>query len=553
MLTQLFLYPEADLPSSLPEDVRAACLPRRPSEAARAITAALNDPAIEVLAFWDPRHAPIPWLQLARFAASLDDAWHPGQRLSGPDDDLLLQYVMPFWVNRPSPAADVAGGVNWRLDLRACFVRADVVRKLGLDGAYETLAGMARALGLAMIRRGAVCRQQPALWSGAAIPEPPSASDRYRLVLQATSKQWRTYALLRSVLDGRSIVGELRGYRASGEIATRETTGVLQRSLADVTLPSDISVSVVLPTIGRYPYLEEVLGDLRAQTIKPVQILICDGNPPEEREPAVYEKFRDLPIEVVEDELEGQCSSRNACMKRATGDYIWFVDDDSRFDADNLEAHLRMLFAYGADVSVGPATTKGRPELHAHQREVACTFMDCGTTLVKRHLIDQVGGFDLQFNTLLPNEDFDIGMRFVRAGGLMMSNPHAKRFHYHATIGGCRRAAHAPQRWKRFATTPRPPETVYYVAHRHFEPGVAFDAMFQGAARRGWLRKDGERATLEWRIKTLVGEIVALPLTAFRLYESYRKGKAMVEAGPRIPRVTAPQVSSGARTKPDRA
>jgi hypothetical protein len=77
--------------------------------------------------------------------------------------------------------------------------------------------------------------------------------------------------------------------------------------------------------------------------------------------------------------------------------------------------------------------------------------------------------------------------------------------------------------------------------------------MFQGAARRGWLRKDGERATLEWRIKTLVGEIVALPLTAFRLYESYRKGKAMVEAGPRIPRVTAPQVSSGARTKPDRA
>jgi hypothetical protein len=170
---------------------------------------------------------------------------------------------------------------------------------------------------------------------------------------------------------------------------------------------------------------------------------------------------------------------------------------------------------------------------------------------VKRALIDQVGGFDLQFNTLLPNEDFDIGVRFVRAGGLMVSNPHAKRFHYLAAIGGCRRAVHAPQRWKRFQLTPRPPQTVYYVAKRHFEPGVEWDAMLQTAVKRGWQRKDGEQATLRWRVRTLVEELVAVPLTAYRFVESLRLGRAMFEAGPRIPKFRrASQTSDGARSKP---
>jgi glycosyltransferase involved in cell wall biosynthesis len=541
MITHLFGYPGAQLPSTVPEDVRTSVLPSAPRDAAAAIDQVLRDTSVGIIACWSFALAPLPWLQLARFASSLDDAWHPGQRLSGPDDDVLLKYVAPLWANRPSPAAIAAGAINWRLDLRGCFMRASALRAIrGLDGQFETLAGSARELGLRMMLRGAVCRQQPAMWSGPTAPSSPSPADRYRLVGRRLSRKWQAYALVRSVIDGQSPRTEWRGWRAArGDKPVAPAIGALTRPLDEVVLSDRIAVTVVLPTYGRYRYLAEVLEDVRAQTIQPIQIVICDGNPPQERDHKLYERFRDLPIEVVWDEAGGMCSARNACIQHSTGDYIWFVDDDSRFPADNLEAHLRVLAAYGADVSVGPAYTRGRPELHHEQREIACTFMDCGTTVCKRELLERVGGFDMQFNALLPGEDGELGVRFVRAGGLMMNNPYAKRFHYLAPVGGGRRSSNNLHRWSRWSLLPRPVQTIYYTARRHFEPGVERDAVLISGLSVGWRRREGERATLGWRLRTLFGELVALPVTAYRMRKSMQIGEAMLQAGAQIPPVSS--------------
>src|SRR5262249_25232201 len=157
--------------------------------------------------------------------------------------------------------------------------------------------------------------------------------------------------------------------------------------------PPDSRVSVVLPTFGRYRYVAEVLDDVRRQSVPVHQVLVADGNPSEERQPEVYEDFPDLPLEVLWIDRPGTCVSRNECLRRATGDYIWFVDDDSRLETRNLEQHLRVLAAYGADVSVGPAHTRKRPELHSFQLEIASTFMDCGTTLCTRSILERAGGF----------------------------------------------------------------------------------------------------------------------------------------------------------------
>jgi GT2 family glycosyltransferase len=357
------------------------------------------------------------------------------------------------------------------------------------------------------------------------------------LLVKRISRKWPAYALVRSVLDGRPLASELRAWRdaLADRAAIQVEPNALQRPTENVELPAGIAVSVVLPTYGRYRYLAEVLGDLRAQTIRPAQILISDGNPPEERDHKLYEQFRDLPIEVIWDEERGMCSARNACLQRATGDYVWFVDDDSRFPADNLEQHLRVLEAYGADVSVGPAFTRGRPELHGEQREIACTFMDCGTTLCKKQLLDAVGGFDMQFNTLLPGEDGELGVRFVRAGALMVNNPLAKRFHYLAPVGGGRRSANNLHRWSRWNLMPRPVQTIYYTARRHFEPGVAWDAVLIASLAVGWRRRDDQPATRRWRARTMLAEIAALPITAYRMRKSVRIAQAMLDEGARIP------------------
>ena len=536
MIAHLFVYPGHSVPSGLPTGVTASPLPRAPAAAAQAFAEVLANPAIDTIVGWDLALGAVPWLALSAFAESRDDAWHAGARVTETADGGLFRFVHPLWAYR-NPPREQTGAINWELDLRACVLRAATLRTLGgLDAGYDSLPGMARDLGLRMISYGAVCRQRPSLVSVAADPEPPSRADEYRLVARQFSTKWAGYALARSVSEGASPLRELRAFRASRghRPIARPAPGALLRPVEQAALPDRPQVSVVLPTFGRYKYLAEVLGDLRAQTIRPAQILIADGNLGEDRMPAFYDQFADLPIEVIWHEEGGTCGSRNACLRRATGNFVWFVDDDSRFDANNLEMHLRAMEAYGADVSVGPAYTKSRPELHAEQRELACGFMDCGTTLVRREMLEASGGFDMEFNQYLAGEDAEIGVRFVRAGGLMVNNPLAKRFHYLAPIGGARRSKNNVHRWTRWTLLPRPVQSLYYTAHRHFEPSTAIDAMLQAGVRAGWRRAEGERATPWWRLRTLAAELAALPVTLYRARESVRLGSQMLATGPQI-------------------
>lgn len=539
MKMHLLVYPGAELPTSLPPGAEASRLPETVDSASKALTSVLERPDIDVVAFWDTGIGPFPWNVADRFEQSLDDVWHAGSVLTSTHDDDLLSYAAPTSLYRPDPRSDLEGGINWKLDLRAAMVRAAVLRKLGsLDPTYESLAGAARELGYRMLRRGAICRQHPSILTGRP-PEilSPSLADDYRLLRQYFNSKWTAYTLVRRLMRGSALQSEVGAWSQSSSVGTRAKSdvGALMRDLDQIALPKAPTVSVILPTFGRYKYVAEVLDDLRAQTIKPTQILIADGNAPEDRQPEVYERYRDLPIELLWHEETGICSGRNACLKRVTGDFVWFVDDDSRISENNLEAHLRVLGAYGADVSVGPAFTRSRPELHGDQREVMCTHMDCGTTLCKREIVARVGGFDMQFNQYLAGEDGELGIRFVRSGGLMVNNPLAKRFHYVAPVGGSRTSKRSVHRFTRWSLVPRPVQSIYYTAKRYYEPHTAWDAMVQGAVLAGWRRREGVPATHSWKLKTLLGEIAAIPMTALRLYRSVEAGREMVRQGPLIP------------------
>lgn len=509
-------------------------LPDDTAMAVSAVEAVLRTAAIDVIAFWDSSRAPLSSAVIGDFRGSLDDAWVAPVTTSGRD---ILGYADPVWIYRRPPNSMSANEISWHLDARATLIRSSVLRAIGgLDASFDTLAGALKDVGLRLIKAGAVLRQRREL---VATPLPLaelSRADEYRLLRRAVSAKWATYAFVRSVLDApTSVVRDVHAWRETRGTAKppspRET---LERSLESAPPPGHPTVTVVLPTFGRYRYVAEVLEDLRAQTIKPTQILIADGNPVDAREPTVYEQFSDLPIEILWHTEPGICSGRNACLARATGDYVWFVDDDSRFDARNLEMHLRVLAAYGGDVSVGPAYTKGRPELAPEQRDIKCGFMDCGTTLVRRELLEAVGGFDMQFNLYLRGEDNDLGIRFVRQGALMLNNPYAKRFHYLAPVGGSRTkgSAHIFSRW---SLRPRPVQSVYYLARRHFESFAAWDAMIQGAISVGWRPPGAGRMPPAWKLRTLAKEALALPLTAFRFYRSYRVGERMHREGPQIP------------------
>jgi glycosyltransferase involved in cell wall biosynthesis len=499
---------------------------------------------VEAIAVWDARLGAFPLEDLGAFLESSDDAWHPGAvRLDRREPD-LLRPIIPLDDYRPVPAAEIAA-INWRLDSGACFLRGTMCRALGPpDPASASLAGAFRELGFRWLKRGAICRQRPSMCPVPSVQEDiPALADSYRLVRGHFGRRWSQFVAARRVLGGARPDRELRALRATRQQApaAKPPEGAAHRDLLAVSLPAAPRVSVIIPTYGRYRYVAEVLSDIASQTVPVSEVLVADSNTPADRQPDIYRAHPHLKVEPLWLEAGGICAARNACLAKATGDYIWFVDDDSRFDDRNLEWHLRALVAYGADGSVGPAYTRERPELHPGQREFVSTFMDCGTTVCRREALEGAGGFDMQFNAHLAGEDGELGTRIVRGGGVLVNNPLAKRFHYLAPVGGSRTSKNNLHRWRRFSMTPRPVQSYLYRGLRHCEPAAAVEVLLAQWLLIGWRQPDGAPRTAAWRAGNALRELVALPLSLLRLAISVRATRRMMARGPLIPSLPAPR------------
>lgn len=548
MKRYLLLYPGSKSPDTgiFTEIITLDSSPNAAHEQIQSLVRGVSDE--DTLIFWDQNVGDLSVKTLTEFEASRDDVWHPGNLYPPSVEIDLLKYEYPTDIHRGAIPRDLPNAGNFRLTFHAALVQARIMRRLGnLETGFQTLDGAALEMGWRWHRRGAILRQQPDMLEKrkAYTLQAPPITDQYRLLALHAGISMKYIAALFRCASGANPIRELQALRKIDKSRLRENPcGIADRDLNSVALPANPNVSVILPTFGRYKYVAELLEDLRTQTIKPRQILIADGN--QQREPEVYERFKDLPIQVLwlNEQQTGTCAPRNACLERITGDYVWFLDDDSRIDEKNLENHLRLLEVYGADVSVGPAYTRDRPELHSFQRDVHSTFMDCGTTLCRTDILEKSGGFDMQYNEYLAGEDGDIGDRFIIAGGLMLNNPYAKRFHYLAPVGGARTSKNNLHRWKRWSLSPRPVQSIYYRAYRYFGPGVAAWSTFLSWIRIGQRRKEGQQKTTQLRVLMTVSEVLALPVSLFRLWRSVRVARQMLAEGPKIPPVKRKNPSS---------
>jgi hypothetical protein len=87
---------------------------------------------------------------------------------------------------------------------------------------------------------------------------------------------------------------------------------------------------------------------------------------------------------------------------------------------------------------------------------------------------------------------------------------------------------------------PRPVQSVHYIARRHFEKAAAMDAVLQSWILIGWRRAEGEPSSFSWKARTLVAELVGIPLSLIRLARSVNFSREMLKEGPQIPSLDPP-------------
>ena len=465
-----------------------------------------------------------------------------------------LRMVMQDWgmINAPCDRPSS----SWRVGLDACLVRRKLLQEVGgLDAAFISSSAAGLELGYRCLKLGALVEHRPELWAGASEPEPrePPRQDLYTFILRHYGERWARYVLLRRGLRGlawRAERAALEAARGACRVKPAAAAGAGPVWYAPAPPSrealSRIDVSVIVPTLGRYPYLPDALDSLRRQTVKPREVVVVDQNPPQERRPDVYEGYEDLNLRVIWQDERGQSLARNAGLAAVGSRYVFLFDDDSIAHDDLIEAHLRLVVNGPFDASTGvaypppPADYQLPPDFRYPR--LSRTF-DTGNSLLPVSLARRLGGLDRNYD-FGPGTDADFGTRLYLAGYRIAHNPAAARIHFKAPMGGLRTYGAHKYNTDAGLLSPFPPVTQSYYGLRYLDREQRLERSFLQFAtakipRELRRRGGGKVKTLGAALK-FAASCALLPL---KLYLSTRKAASLAERGACLARFDLPAES----------
>ncbi len=526
---------------------------------------------VEAFLFWSDRVQGPPETLINKLLDQKIDVWHAGLKLGMQGLPAAIDYVAPTWMLNCDPAPNIEA-TSWRLSLDACLVRTEVIRKMGwLRPGFKTLEAAMLEMGHRWISNGVMMRHVPEFLGDRSKVEGRRSKlpfeDELRFIYYRFGKKWAIWALSRAVMTRRiAIIEGMDAFdRVTKDLKPEEpgpyrpsaqrTAHIVQKEpfrhceppqggdaaisveKNQITSPlarnDDACVSVLIPTLNRYPYLEKVLEGLRTQTIKPLEVIIVDQSRKENRNPEFYKNFSDLPLKTMYQDEPGQCSSRNAGLQKAEGKYVLFLDDDDEIEPDLIGKHLRNFELYQCEVSSGVADEVGAGPLprnftFVRQSDVFPT----NNTMIKRDILKKSGLFDLAYNRK-QRADGDLGMRIYLSGAHMILDPSISVLHHHAPEGGLRQhkarvTTYAKSRHSLFAQQ-LPSDSEIYLGLRYFSNEQVAEFL--------WHKSFGTLFVHANQIKKMLKAVLGfllLPHTLYEIIKRYQSAKTMLNQFPQI-------------------
>jgi GT2 family glycosyltransferase len=239
--------------------------------------------------------------------------------------------------------------------------------------------------------------------------------------------------------------------------------------LSDITVKSlkstqnENTIDVIIPTLGRKKYLLQVLEDLKSQERLPKRVIIVEQNPNTHSHSDLPEiKAHIWPFEVVHHftHKTGACYARNLALDEVESEWIFFADDDIRFEADLLQKSMVELVRLGANCL----------NINCKQEEQTTVFykikqwgsFGSGTSIVNTAYCK-----NLRFHQLFEygfGEDQDYGMQLRNAGCDIIYHPEIEILHLKASRGGFRNLKILP--WE--GDNPKPSPTLMIYAKKYY-------------------------------------------------------------------------------------
>ena len=426
----------------------------------------------EFTLLWDFNIGEVPEELIKNLSAQTIDVWHGGLRLGLQSQPHLINYVYPTWMYNYDVDAEVIS-TSFRLSLRACLFRNKVWLAVGgADGGYSTVAMIGLDLGYRWIKAGALIRYSPQLISGNSKKDSLSIPlvDQFRFIRKHFSQKWILWVLYRNL--SKDFFGSVKAWFKTRKIKTQEILPSINKKLILKEIFRG-EVSVLIPTLNRYPYLINELEQLKRQSLKPLEILITDQTDVADRTSEFALAYKELTIRYFPQESKGQCIAWNKLLEEAKGEYVLFLGDDA--DAiypDFIQDLMNTLHQYDADIVAAHVEEVGIPQSNKFDGFVKITdgFPIC---LVRRALIEQAGHMDMVFNKDI-RADHDLAMRCHQLGALMIYDYASRILHHRAPSGGLRthqaRAKTRYQSKNTISTLVFPTTSEIYLTKKYFSP-----------------------------------------------------------------------------------
>lgn len=113
-------------------------------------------------------------------------------------------------------------------------------------------------------------------------------------------------------------------------------------------------ISILIPVFRVEKYIKKCISSVLNQTYKNLEIILIDDGS-DDNCGAICDAYQtaDSRIKVIHKENGGLSSARNAGLRIATGEYLYFLDSDDFIEEKLIEDLLRLQKQYDADIIIG--------------------------------------------------------------------------------------------------------------------------------------------------------------------------------------------------------
>jgi len=443
----------------------------------------------------------------------------------------LIKYIQPIWYFNLLPKVDV-----YPTSIHHPKANRIEDDSLGLDHNYETYRAKYLDLGYRYWWKGGMntIDLEGLKQFNEDFKTSLTLKDQYIFIRKHWKPHWVNYVFFRRLLSFKNPYKEFKAFSATQHIEYLDLYSNPSKfdgykKFESNLVKSGVKVSVIIPTLNRYEYLQDVLFDLEKQEFKNFDVIVIDQS--DNFDATFYEKFN-LKIEVIHQREKLLWTARNRAVKFTDSEFLLFFDDDSRVEPDWISEHLKCLDYFDAQISAGVSISKigaKVPKSYSYFRWA--DQFDSGNAMVRRSVFEQIGLFDLQFNKQRMG-DGEFGMRAYISGVRSVSNPNAKRLHLKVSSGGLRDMGSwdgfRPKKW--FA--PKPIPSVIYFYKKYFPKDFVREGVILGVAMSNV--KFHHKSSKSMISFSVLLTIILLPKLLIQVARAYTMANKMLRNGDQI-------------------